>query len=248
MLSSAAPMTFLQLVQRYHRESGSSGTAQTTTATSVVQWQRECDNIALAYIDIQNKHEDWLWLTQDCTFDTVANQQSYSPFTTAFTTPAAPTGLTDFGSWELSTPEGESSFRLWLKSAGVFNETYLDGSLDYPSFRDYYLFGARRTTTARPISITADPQKNLLLGLTPNDVYTVTGKYHQAAQLLSLDTDVPAMPARFHMLIVWYALEHYALFESAPEVLARAQKFGARFMTQLETDQLPSIQLPGPLA
>lgn len=248
MLAAVQPMTFLQLVQRYHLESGSSGTKQSSVVTTIDQWQREVNNVAYAYIDIQEKHSDWLWMTQDCQFDTIAGQQSYSPFTTNFTVPAAPSGLTDFQRWEISTEENESSFRLYLKTAGIANETYLDGSMDYPSFRDYYLFSSRRTTQARPISACVDPQKNLMFGLMPNDVYTVMGKYHQAPQQLSLDADVPAMPARFHMLIVWYALEHYALYESAPEVLARAQKFGARMMSALEEDQLPSMQLPGPLA
>jgi len=247
-MAVVGPLNFLQLAQRLQRESGSSGSIQSTTANATGEWQRLCDAISYAYIDIQEKHLDWEWLQQDVQFDTIAGQQSYSPFTTNFTVPNAPTGLTDFGRWKISAAQEQSSFRLYLKSAGLFNETYLDASLDYTQFRDYYLFGARRTTQARPISICIDPQKSLMFGLIPNDVYTVMGKYYQAPQQLALDADVPAMPARFHMLIVWYALEHYAYFEAAPEVLARAQKYGSRMMSALEEDQLPPFELIEPLA
>jgi hypothetical protein len=50
------------------------------------------------------------------------------------------------------------------------------------------------------------------------------------------------------MLIVWKALESYALHESAQEVLTRALREGTRLMSRLEADQLPEITYGPPLA
>jgi len=234
-----APMTYLGLVQRLQSESGTSGSAVTTLVGVTGEALRLKNWIAQAYVEIQALHHDWLWLMQDVQFDTIANQQSYSPTTTTFTTPAG-VGIADFARWKIDPLAGESSFRLWLASSGSDNETWLH-EVDYVAFRDYYLFGRRRVTYARPISISVDPQQNLLLGLGPNDVYTVVGKYFQAPQFLSADADVPAMPARFHMLIVYWALEHYSFYEAAPEVIAGATKFGKRMLRELEAAQLPSL-------
>ena len=56
--------------------------------------------------------------------------------------------------------------------------------------------------------------------------------------VLAVDADVPEMPVQFHNLIKYYAIEHYGYFESAPEVLARAEKFSKKYMRQLEANQL----------
>lgn len=240
------PMTFLSMAQRLQQESGTSGSTQTTVANATGEWKRLCDWIAQAYVEIQLKRDDWNWMEQDVVFDTIAGQQSYSPNTSVFTTPAG-TGIADFRSWKLNSTTGEDSFRLYLKSAGVNNETFLDASLNYTRFRDYYILGAKRNVTSRPVSICVDPQKNLLLGLTPNDVYTVNGKYYQTPSVLANDTDTPAFPARYHMLIVYRALEKYGMFESAPEVVSSARTAGDFLMDSMIDEQLPPFELPDPL-
>lgn len=245
-MAAVAAMTFLQLVQRLQAESGTSGPAITTLVGASGEALRLANWISNAYVAIQNHREDWLWMTQDVQFDTIANQQSYSPLTTVFTVPNS-TGLADFRKWKLNPAQEESTFRIWLKSAGFHNETWL-GSIDYTSFRDYYQFGARRDTYSRPVSITVDPQQNLLLGLGPNDVYTVVGKYVQAPQMLALDADVPAMPAWAHMLIVWWALKNYGFYEAAPDVLAQAGNEITELLDKLESLQLPPWQFAEPLA
>jgi hypothetical protein len=86
-----------------------------------------------------------------------------------------------------------------------------------------------------------------LLGPKPDGVFTVSGQYWKKPQALAADADEPEMPDEFHMLIVWKALEHYALYESAAESLVRAQKEQKWYMNRLEIDQLPDVQMPGPL-
>ena len=246
MATIIGPMTFLQLCQRLQSESGTSGALQATTANASGEWGRIVNWIADAYVKIQNKRPDWLWMERDVQFDTIAGQQLYSTLTSTFTTPAG-TGIPDFGEWKLSSASGDCSFRLWLKSVGVLNETFLSANLNYDEFRDFYIFGAKRNTVTRPISICVNPAKNLMLGFTPNDVYTVVGRYFQAPTLLTLDADVPAMPARYHLLIVWLALEAYGLHESAPDAIAKAHANGKPLSNALEQQQLEEIEYPDPL-
>jgi hypothetical protein len=241
-----APQTFLQLANSLLIESGTSGVAQGTVVNATGEWLRLCDWIADSYVELQMDRDDWLWMEKDVVFDTIIGQQSYPFATTIFSTPAT-TGLADFRRWKLSDSSGQSSFRLYLKSAGVNNETYLDASMNYNQFRDYYIFGAKRNTPARPIAITPAPDKSLLLGLPPNDIYTVNGKYYSAPIMMSLDADIPAIPAMYHPLIMYMALEKYALYESAPEVLATAKKFQNLYRVALENEQLEEIQMPDPL-
>jgi len=244
--ATVGPMNFLALAQRLQSESGTSGAPQTTVLNATGEWLRLCNWIANAYTDLQNKRQDWLWMEHDVEFDTISGQQVYPPASTVFTTPAG-TGLPDFKKWNLSTSSGENSFRLWLKSAGNHNETFLSSGLSYPEFRDYYQYGAKRDTLARPISIVVDPAKSIQLGLTPNDVYTVVGKYFSAPKLLAADADVPDFPDCYHMLIVWMALEQYGIYQSSPEVIARAQSNGKPLLQSLEDEQMEEIGWADPL-
>ena len=61
-------------------------------------------------------------------------------------------------------------------------------------------------------------------------------------------TDVPAMPERYHMLIVYEALRCYAQFDEAPELEQRAFLYYEEMLADLERDQLARIVAPESLA
>jgi hypothetical protein len=138
------------------------------------------------------------------------------------------------------------SFRIYLKSAGVANEIFLS-QIDYSSFRDFYLTGTRRTNQARPTTITVTPSKDLALGFIPNDVYTVTGEYYHKPVTLAADADTPTMPERYHMLIVYRAMEKYGLFEAAQEQVTIGQQYYSEMMARMQFDQAPAFGLSAPL-
>ena len=50
------------------------------------------------------------------------------------------------------------------------------------------------------------------------------------------------------MIIVYKAMQYYALFESAPEVLSRGQQQYSALMAQLEREWLEIVHLGNPLA
>jgi hypothetical protein len=245
-------MSYLQLCQSVQELSGTTGSPQITTVGATGEWGNICNWVADEYIKIQNARNDWEWMESDVSFNTVANQQSYSPYTTTFLTgdnlgPGG-VGLLDFRRWKITSTTGECAFRLYLAAIGTNNETFLDAQLGYAAWRDYYLFGSRRTTSARPISIVVDPHKNLLFGLQPNDVYTVTGIYYTLPTILINDTDTPAFPPEYHAMIVHRALVRYGYFYAAPEIVAEHKDIASDMMDQMLNEQLPDISLPDPLA
>ena len=128
--------------------------------------------------------------------------------------------------------------RIYSTSVGVSNEMMMP-CIGYDQFRDLWQYGAMRTTQTRPTVFAIDPQYNLLLGALPDAVYTVNGEYFQAPSTLSADSDVPVMPARWHNLIVYRAMQHYGMYEAAPEVLQRGQIEFSKMLSRLQAQQLP---------
>lgn len=223
-------MNRLQLAQQLRRDCGISG-SDTTTVGASGEWSDVVNWIDRAWQDIQMDRPNWLWMRETASFTTVAEQAEYSY-------DAAPLSLINFASW---VPR---SFRIYKDTVG--NETRLAEWDNYEQFRDTYLIGTNRTSYGYPSSIVVSPSKSLILALPPDDTsYTVSGDYYKLPTVMALDTDEPDMPARFHMLIVYMAMEFAGYKESASELIALSQKQRTRMMTLLEMDQLPPITRAG---
>ena len=225
-------MNLLQLVNQTRVECGVSGptlaSAQNLTGESarILAWVQQ------AWIDVQTSKEDWLFLRETFEFNTVASQWEYT---------AANAGLTDFGNWK------RDSFR-----ASSVNNLYRDEQLlnymDWTTYRNLYRYANMRNTLARPVVVSITPNKDLAFGSTPDQIYTINGEYYTQPVSLSADTDIPGIPARFHMIIVYRAMMYYAGYESAPEVLSRGEFEYRRLYSRMEIDQLPTIVSGPPLA
>lgn len=228
-----AALTYLQLCNRLVEKAGITGgtlssvVGQQGESARVVNWINE------AYLNIQELHRDWLWMQADVSFQTAPNQGAYTP---------AQIGLTDFASWV------DDSFRSYLTSAGTPAEQFLQ-PMDYPDFRDVYLFGAQRTQFNQPEVLAVGPDKSLIFGPVPDaQGYTITGKYYRAPSDLVGNASVPLLPARFHMLIVYEAMKSYGLYEAASETIAEGERQYNRMLQRLTMDQLPEFGIAGALA
>ena len=226
--------TFLEGVNRLKDECGVPGADLTTTVGQTNELKRLVNWYEEAWNEIQIKKDNWKFRYKPISFQTVAEQQRYDVVTDI--------GLTDYGSWSPKT------FRIFLTSAGQGGETFLT-DFTYSVFRDTYLYGSLLTSYSRPTGITEAPDDALLLALPPDDIYTISGEYYSTPQVLSESDDpdnaVPDMPVRFHLAIVGKAMEYYALFESAPEVLARSERLWKLYYNKLNSDQGQPI-LKGP--
>ena len=231
-------MNYLQLVNRAGLECGVAS-AQVTTLVGQTSMEslRFAGWVQDAWNDIQIEQQQWRFMTQTFSFNTTAGQQSYAP------TVAQPTGcgLANFANWKYK------SSRCYLTSTG-YSDEQIQNYMDWDQFRNLYEYGNMRTTQQRPVIWAADPQKNYTLGPVPDNIYTIDGEYFMAPQVLSADTDTPYMPSQFHMAIVYGAMQSYAAYEAAPEVMQRGMAGWQKVMGKLRFDQLPLLTSGPPLA
>jgi len=217
-------MNFLSLCQALRIEAGVSGTDNTVVNASG-EWGSLVHWVSQAWRDIQLKHDNWNFMRATATFTTVADQMEYAYG-------GAEIALTDFSRWR------KNSFRIY--STSVADEHFLD-HMDYERFRDTFIFGSYQNTSAYPSAIAVTPSDSLVLGLRPDTTYTVTGEYFKNVETMTVDADEPDMPERFHMAIVWKALERYGRFEESSVIMKMAEHELNRIMFALEGDELPRI-------
>lgn len=229
-------MNYLELVNRARQECGVSGSRLLTLSSASglsAEAQRFKDWVSEAWIMIQTDFSEADFMRADFSFETAAGVQKYLP---------SAAGAPDVTMWKRDTMRCR-------RTADGFNGEQLLPFLGYDHFRDYYLYGPMRENRSRPVLFTAEPgTKAILLGATPDDVYTIEGQYFRSPVKLEEDADTPSLPNQFHMLIVHMAMAQYAAFEYAPEVAQRAND-GVRFYRpRLAFDQAPRIEAGLPLA
>lgn len=226
-------MNFLQLAQRLRQEAGASGSGPIAVTGQSGESQRLVDWINTAWLEIQGLHDQWGFMRQSFQFSTPAGTDKTTP---------VQAGISDFRYWHTNT------LRCWRTSIGTADEQWMI-EWDYQVFRDTYRFNQNRTFQGRPMVFAVEPSsKAIMYGPLPDDEYTVVGEYQSVPAPFSIATDEPSIPSHMHMIIVYKALEYYGMFESAPEVVQRAQKQYAILLAQLEREQLPVVYLGNPLA
>ena len=226
-------MNYLQLVNRARTECGVSGGDLVTTSGQTGEAARFTGWINSAYVDIQSSKEDWEWMRSDVTFNLVAEQYSYTP---------TEAGIgTTFANWK------RNSFRC-STSGNNYGDEQLLNFMDWTTFRDLYQYGNMRTTYSRPVVLSVKPSKDLAFGPSPDQAYVINAEYYTKPVEFSSDSDEPALPDRFHMLVVYRAMMFYGGYEAAPEVYQRGEFEFKRLMDRLTLDQLPTTVSGPPLA
>lgn len=229
-------MTFLELCQRLSHEASIAGTGPSTTVSQsginlhLVRW------INSAWLDIQRKHGEWLFMRGSFTVNTVASDGIY-----AFgdcTDTATSSAITAFREWHRDT------LKIYLASGGVSGEAELS-YIDYPSW--YSVYNTGQQTDDYPRFFTVDHSKQLRIAPKPNGIYTVSGEYQKKATELSGDSDTPEMPEEFHEAIWYRALMKYARYYSAPEIYDDARQNYNRIINEMELTQLPEFMQMEPL-
>ena len=223
-------MNFLQICQAVVREGGISGEItstqnQTGEALRVVEWSKS------AYREILNSDQfTFGFIRKEVHVQLTPNQGTYS---------AADLALDDLVQWDVD------SMRVSINEDRS-DETFLI-NMRWPAFRDYWRFSTRRYTTSRPLNCAINQDTNLEIGPVPDAAYWLTFQYIDVPGDLQADTDIPVIPDRWQMVIVWRALRHYGMFESAPEVVMRADAAYNEIMLRMTLDQSPQIVVGPPL-
>lgn len=236
-------MTFLQLVRRLALECNMTASAtipaavtgQTGNLLRAVYWLGD------AWNELQASNENWRWMRSRFTLPTVDGTDSYAY--TAATDEIASATVSRFARWIVQ--DHYNPPKAYLTSSGIGSQYHL-GYLTWEDFCTIYRIGT--VQEGPPVHVTIDPQNKLVLGPTPNDIYTITGEYQKSPQTLASDSDEPELPARFHMLLVYEAMRIYANDQVAQEVMNRAISQGGQLKSMLMLDQLPTPRLGAPMA
>ena len=227
-------MTFLELCQRLSKEAGIAGSGPSTTVGQtgvqqhIVQWTNS------AWMDIQRKRSDWLFMRGSFTVNTTASDGVYAFGDCTDTTTSA--AITAFRDWHKDT------LKIYLTSGGVGGEQQLS-YLDYQTWYDVYNTGTQADNF--PQFFTVDYSKRIVLAPKPNGIYTLTGEYQKNATELSGDSDTPELPAEYHEAIWYRGLMKYARYYSAPEIYDDANSNYMRIINEMGRTQLPEISMAG---
>ena len=228
----ATAKTFLQLAQRLRQEVSGNGTGPSTVVGQSGEYRRYVDWIAEADQEIQQEHNQWLFMRKPFALNTVAGDGSYTPADCL-------TPFTDLRTWV------DRTFKSYLLTAGVGNETELR-RIDYESW--YVMYNTGPQSPSMPMHYTIGNSLEILLGPIPNDVYRVSGIYQRDVTTMTADLDTPSYPAEFHMLPVYLAMTKYGRYTGAGEVVAFGEAMYKKMLHRMERTQLPRLNSRIPLA
>lgn len=225
-------MNFLQLVERLRVECGVSGSPITDVEALTSEHLRLRNWAASAWTDIQTEHEgQWAFMRVSSSYTTAAYESLLSP----------PEWLAEsVNTWKID------SFRIALSGEPRSRSV----PIDYLPY-DQFVAGPGLDVTewAKPRYFTVRPSDKALFVAPGCDVpYTLFYDYQTEPVELEDNDDVPACPAKFHMVIVYEAMLKYGRYEIAPEILSEAREGRDKLLFRLKVDQLPSITFGGPLA
>jgi hypothetical protein len=225
--------TRLQLAKDLKREAGIAGAVMTSTVSQTGEYERVVEWIDRAYEAIQNLNGGlWKFLQTEFSFNTIAATANY--------TKAAAT-LTELRTWKTD------SFRCYLTATGISDQQDLE-FVEWEDFRADYGRGSQTTLTGRPQVFTVKPNKSITFWPIPDAIYTIDGEYFKRAQVMDEDTDEPLIPEEFQSIIYWKGLMYYGAYTGADEKYSHGQNEYKLALNDLELDQLPEMEIGGPMA
>ena len=214
-------MTFLELVQELHRESGAAGRAPTTVASVTGEAARLVGWIKKANLAVQDLWENWKFLR--CEFD--------QDLTATVNTLAAPTVPNAIGSgmWDLDT------FKI-QRVSDTFASPLV--AVEYDDIKDEIL----DTTPSTPWRVTVMPDNSLRFEGTPNAADTITADFYRepVRTELAVDADESSIPEKFQQVVIGKALMYYGNYEGAVEAKTQGKELYDDYLARLENSELPN--------
>jgi hypothetical protein len=116
--------------------------------------------------------------------------------------------------------------------------------IDYRDYRRLY----RELSRGRPCQYAVRPDGVVAFSAQADQDYTVAYEAYKTPAYFTEGIEVPGMPPRFHMLIVWGALMEYAIYDEAGELYQKGRSNYDTLFAELSLDQEPRMEFAGPLA
>ena len=147
------------------------------------------------------------------------------------------------GSTAVPAHSGSEVVNKWDRDTFWINQTLTSAGqlewMDWYDFRKTVLPGSASLGNAKPSTITAKRDNTPLINQPSNDTYALTAEFWKEPELMSVDDDVPLLPAQYHRLIICEAAIKYANKEAAPEIIQGMEAEYLYLLDKLEGDQLP---------
>lgn len=220
-------MNFLEIAKRVRQECGISGDGPSNVAGQVGVYAKIVAWVRSAYEEIEQHHVHW-------NFDWAMTQQ---PLLAGkeFYDPANDWGL-DFKA---------------LASDGLFVYRAADGAAakTWVAVVDWAMLRQLRTpgATGVPAYAAMAPDERLCFYPTPAAGWVATLEYWRRPQALVANTDIPRLPARFHMAIVWRAVMFWCAHDENPALWQSANQNYRELLNKMTITELPQMAQAEPL-
>lgn len=221
-------MTFLEIVQKLQRRTATSGTlTSVATPTSLSNGiRRLVDYTNEAWNEIQTARRDWSFRWAEFSKSLALGSSDYD-LNAAIAGGEIRLGTGPF----LLVKNSDTAIRREIR---LLDKAYFDEC--YP-LKNQALLAA-----GMPVDMTILPDgKTVRFNCRLDAAYTLSGPYFQAVQVMALDADVPAMPARYHDAIFWRALKHWAEYSEAADIFNTASRHDLMWETTMVNDMTPKI-------
>lgn len=231
-------MTFLELVQKAERESGTVGSVLSTVVDQTGRHLKFVNWVTWAWQHIQGLRSDWGWLRDDFSGDLAVG-------VTVYDAPAL--GIsTRFRDWVVNDPQGYD-FTAYVTADGQSTEGYIQ-TIGWDQMRRTYRVGSNLTHEGKPVYASVSPRGELVIWPVPDQACTLRGEYIKAPQELATDDDIPELPITYHDMIVWRALLMMGEFDEAAEQNPAWFRRYKELEERLLGERTPRVDFGGPLA
>jgi hypothetical protein len=221
-------MNFLEIAKRVNKECGISGdgpssvVSQTGMSAKVVNWART------AHDEVQGTRSEWGFDWATSTQVLVEAQESY--------------GMANDWGLDVKT----------VVKHGLYLYRTIDGpaAKHWPVFVSWGRFREMRlpNATGLPIYWTQAPDNTLYFHPIPDAGITTVLEFYRNPLELVNNFDVPRLPLRHHMAIVWRAVMFFCASEENPALLQSANMNFNAIMLRMSTSDLPEMEDPEPMA
>ena len=216
--------TFLQLCKDTRQEAGIQGTGPASVTTAIGVEKKIVDWVRAAWMKIQRKRTDWLFMRVPFEFTVVTGQSSY-PFVST-------EGLQGLSA---ILRERVSAYSV---SGGRAGE-YVLPRIDFERYRQLYDMG--EPVSAKPAAYCFDPSGTVLIGPVPDADYVVRGYGRRSVQRLTENGDIILLSNEYVDAIKWLALKLYAGHEEAGNIYQHADNEYDAVMRRMEMELLPQF-------
>lgn len=185
------------------------------------------------FLDLQDERMTWEFMRRTASFNTVADKKEYTLFDIFGNPTPGPTDPHDlFGRWQKKKPI--ISYRTYNAVTDKWHKLVF---VDYREFRHHLM---NQDGTGIPRYVTANEQNdNLLFHPIPDAIYTIQADYFVEPQILSDNANVPILPSRYHMLLVYRGLDRVANFYGNNGLYQRYAVADAKMTGNIYRDQVP---------